>query len=85
MLRASGADGYNNYFYNELGVSFNSVETIVFHSAEASNSTYVHDRINKSEAVWIAGGDQWNYVSYWRDTPVSELINKAIMERNIIL
>lgn len=85
VLRASGSDGYNDYLFQELGVNVNSVETIVFHSASASNDPYIHDRINKAEAIWIAGGDQWKYVSYWRNTPVDNLINQAIRERNIVI
>jgi len=30
VIRASGSNGYNDYFYLELGVEVNSVETIVF-------------------------------------------------------
>ena len=85
VLRASGSDGYNDYLYEELGVNVNSVETIVFHNASASNDTDIHEKLNKAEAIWIAGGDQWNYVSYWRNTPIAELINKAIRERNIAI
>lgn len=85
VIRASGSNGYNNYLYSELGVSVNSVETIVFHNASASNDPYVHQRIQQAEAIWIAGGDQWNYVSYWRNTPVDSLINVGISERNLVI
>ena len=37
ILRTSGSDGYNQYFYSQLGISVNSVETIVFDNASASN------------------------------------------------
>lgn len=85
VLRASGSDGYNNYLYAELDVDVNSVETIVFHSAEASNDFYVQMRINQAEAIWFAGGDQWNYVQYWKDSPVETAINQAIIERNVVI
>jgi len=85
ILRASGADGYNDYFYSELGVDLNSVETIVFASAAASNEEHILSRIAQSEAIWIAGGDQWNYVSYWRNTPVQLALNTAISQRNIVI
>ncbi|MDP4826604.1 MAG: Type 1 glutamine amidotransferase-like domain-containing protein [Flavobacteriales bacterium] len=85
VLRASGSDGYNDYFYSELGVSVNSVETIVFSSAAASFDTYVHEKIAGAEAIWFAGGDQWNYVNYWRNTPVQDLINSAISDRNVVI
>ncbi|WP_425392139.1 T9SS type A sorting domain-containing protein [Ekhidna sp.] len=85
VLRASGSDGYNNYLFSELGMEVNSVETIVFHEAAANNETYIHDRIEQAEAIWFAGGDQWKYVSYWRDTKIDSLINIAITNRNIVI
>jgi len=85
VLRASGSDGYNNYFYSQLGVTINSVETIVVHNAQASYEDYIHNKINNAEAIWFAGGDQWNYVNYWRGTPIATLINQAIAERNIVI
>ena len=85
VLRASGADGYNNYMYATLGVSINSVETIVFNGATASNDPYIHQRIEEAEAIWFAGGDQWNYISYWRGTAIDSLINIGIIQRNIVI
>ena len=85
VLRASGSDGYNDYMYSELGVTINSVETIVFNNSSAANETYIHNKIQQAEAIWFAGGDQWNYVSYWRDTPIASLINEALQNRNIVI
>lgn len=85
VLRASGSDGYNDYMYSELGVSVNSVETIVFNDSSASNETYIHQKIQQAEAIWFAGGDQWNYISYWRNNTINSLINDAISNRNIII
>ena len=33
------------------------------------------ERIRNAEAVFIAGGDQSNYIRYWKDTPVEDAIN----------
>lgn len=85
VIRATGSNGYNDYMYNQLGVTLNSVETIVFNNATASNDVYVMDKIKKAEAIWIAGGNQWTYTSYWRNTAVDSLINKGIAERNIVI
>jgi cyanophycinase-like exopeptidase len=85
VLRASGSDGYNDYFYTQLGIPVNSVETIVFNNAAASNDPYIHQKIEQAEAIWFAGGDQWDYISYWRNTPVDSLINLGINERNIAI
>lgn len=81
VLRASGSNGYNNYMYNQLGVSLNSVETIVFHSVDASFDEYVLTRLNGAEAIWIAGGDQEDYINYWKGTPVQDAINELLNER----
>jgi cyanophycinase-like exopeptidase len=78
VIRTSGSDGYNDYLYTDLGFTLNSVETIVFNSAEASNDPYVVERLNNAEAIWMAGGNQATYVEYWKDTPVQEAINNLI-------
>lgn len=85
VLRTTGSDGYNSYFYSELGVSVNSVETIVCHNPAASSDPYVLQKIQQAEAIWFAGGNQWTYISYWRDTPLQNAINQAISERNIVI
>lgn len=85
VIRASGSDGYNDYLFSELGVPVNSVETIVFHNEQAAFDSYVQAKIQQAEAIWMAGGNQWKYVSYWRNTPVDSLINLAIRDRNIVI
>lgn len=85
VLRTSGSDGYNDYLYNNMAYDVNSVETIVCHSPAASFDPYVLQKIQQAEAIWFAGGDQWKYVFYWRDTPVDSLLNRAIRERNIVI
>ena len=85
VLRTSGSNGYNNYLYSQLGIGVNSVETIVFNNATASNDSYVLQQIQNAEAIWFAGGDQWNYVSYWRNTPVDSLINLALVNKKIVI
>lgn len=85
VLRTSGSNGYNNYLYSGLGITVNSVETIVCNNASASQELYIQQKIEQAEAIWFAGGDQWNYISYWRNTPIDSLINKGIAERNIVI
>lgn len=85
VLRTSGSDGYNDYFYSGLGVTINSVETIRFNTAAAAQEAYVIDKINKAEAIWFAGGDQWDYVSFWLGNAVGEAINNAITIRNAVI
>lgn len=74
VIRASGDDDYNA-FINSLG-KVDSVETIIFKSREASTDEFVLRKIRNAEAIFIAGGDQFNYVKYWQDTPVEDAINQ---------
>jgi cyanophycinase len=76
VIRASGTDAYNPFMAAQ-GTS-NSVETIVFKDRAASSAPYVLDQLAHAEAIFIAGGDQGNYVRYWKDTPVEEAINAAV-------
>ena len=73
VLRASGSDDYNEYIYRLCACD--SVETIVFDSREASFDDTVVRKIRNAEALFIAGGDQSNYVRYWKDTPVEDAIH----------
>lgn len=85
VLRASGADGYNDYFYNQLGVPVHSVETIICHSRLASADPYVLNRVQEAEAIWFAGGNQYNYVQFWRGTALDSLINHKIQHASLVI
>lgn len=74
VIRASGDDDYNP-FINQLG-KVDSVETIIFKSRAAASDEFVLNKIRNAEALFIAGGDQFNYVKYWQDTPVEDAINQ---------
>lgn len=78
VLRASGSDGYNNYLFNELGEELNSVESIVIKTEAAANHPYVVERIKQAEAIWLAGGDQYNYISIWGNSPIKEALQDHI-------
>ena len=85
IIRASGSDGYNDYFYEDLEVEVNSVETIVFNNATASSDTYVLQKIANAEAIWMAGGNQSDYVNYWKDTEVEMLLNAHINSKKAVI
>ena len=73
VIRASGTDAYNRYIYG-LGL-VNSVETLLINSRALANDLQVEATICGAEAVFIAGGNQANYVSYWKDTKVNDALN----------
>ena len=85
VLRTSGEDGYNAYFFEDLGVDVNSVETILCNNKDASFNPYVLRRVAEADALWFAGGDQWEYIDYWRDTPMEDAFNVLINEKQITI
>ncbi len=74
VIRASGADGYNQYVYDLA--PFDSVETLVLKNRAASFDGFVLERIGNAEALFIAGGDQSDYVNDWKGTPVERAIHE---------
>ena len=63
ILRASGSDGYNSYIFNDLG-GVNSCETFLVNSRDKAADARLIQRIQQVEAIFIAGGDQANYVNF---------------------
>ncbi len=76
ILRATGDDDYNPYV-NGL-CKANSVSTLIIPNREAAEDPAVAEIIRKAEVVFVAGGDQSNYVRGWKDTPVEAAINEGI-------
>lgn len=73
VLRATGTDAYNSYIYGLQ--TCNSVETLLINTRTLANNAEVEAKIRAAEAVFISGGDQWNYVSFWKDTKVEDALN----------
>jgi cyanophycinase len=76
ILRATGDDDYNPYV-NGL-CKANSVATLIIPNHDAAMEPAVAEIIRKAEVVFIAGGDQSNYVRGWTGTPVEDAINEDI-------
>jgi cyanophycinase-like exopeptidase len=85
VLRASGDDGYNDYFYSELGVSLNSVTTFVIHNEAGAIDPDVLQKVVNAEAIWFAGGDQWDYVSYFKDNAMETTLNEYINDKHGVI
>ncbi len=81
IIRASGGSGYNEYLYKLFPV--NSVETLLINSREEAMLPETANTLAHAEAIFIAGGDQWNYINYWTNTPVQSALNEAIKNRNV--
>ena len=82
VLDAYGRDDYGPYIYTDLG-GVDSCESFVFKQRSASWDPFVLEKIRNAEAIFIDGGNQWNYVSLWRDTPVEDAINAAALTKPV--
>lgn len=59
-----------------------SVETLVIPSIAAANDTFVNSVVSKANAVFIAGGDQSDYIKYWKGTSLETSL-KSLMAKNV--
>lgn len=63
VLRASGTDAYNPYFHQLCPNS--PVTTLLITSAEGAAEPAAIAHVRGANAIFIAGGDQSNYVKFW--------------------
>jgi cyanophycinase len=80
ILRANTEDDYARKVNEEMRAlcPLNSAATIVFSERDDSDDPKLLERISQAEAIFIAGGDQSNYVRFWQDTPVEDALNRHI-------
>ena len=81
VIRSTGADGYNQYMFDMVPV--NSVETIIIDSRTKADLSSIEEKIRNAEALFIAGGDQWDYVNYWKNTATENAINYLLNTKHV--
>jgi cyanophycinase-like exopeptidase len=77
VIRATGTDAYNPYI-QQLCPGENSVSTLIIPNASAAADPFVVATVQSAEALWIAGGDQSDYINFWKGTPLNDAINALI-------
>jgi cyanophycinase-like exopeptidase len=77
VIRATGTDAYNPYI-QQLCPNENSVATLIIPNRTAASDPFVISTIQNAEALWIAGGNQADYINFWKGTPVEDGINALI-------
>ena len=81
VLRASGTTESQDEFYNNVK-GLQSVRTFLFVGLEggrkAASDPKVVEAVKNADAIFIAGGDQSNYIRMWRGTPLNDAINAAV-------
>ena len=80
ILRANTRDDYAQEVNEKIRAlcPLNSAATIIFSEREDSDDRKLIEHIAQAEAIFLAGGDQSNYVRFWQDTPVEEALNRHI-------
>ncbi len=76
VLRASGDEGTQEMFAT-LGKA-DSVETFSFASGVPASDPFILGKIDQADGIFFAGGDQAEYVNFWKHTPVQEAVNRAV-------
>lgn len=77
VLRASGDGGAGEEIFKVIGGAA-SVQTLVFDDRKASTDPRILAILARADGIFIAGGDQSNYVRYWKDTPVETALNTHV-------
>jgi cyanophycinase len=80
ILRANTDDDYAQSVNKEIFAMcpLNSAATIVLEEREDSDDETLVQIIDHAEGIFIAGGDQSNYLRFWQDTPVQAALNRHI-------
>lgn len=77
VLRATGTGAYNSYI-DALVPALDSVATLVISTVIGANDPFVAQKIREAEAIFIAGGDQADYINLWKNSAVESAIYYAL-------
>ena len=79
VIGADGEEEYGRYIYDHLPAPHPvSVETLIFKTRDAASNPAVIEIIRRADALFIQGGDQWDYLRLWKGTPVQQAIAEVI-------
>lgn len=79
ILRASGdTEAQDEWFHDVGGIA--SARTFVFRDRAAASDPEVLAAVRSADGIFLAGGDQSNYVRYWKGTPLNEAIDAHVRQ-----
>ena len=79
ILRASGSTEAQDEFFKDIG-GITAAQTLVFEDRRAASDPRVLEIVRKADGIFIAGGDQSNYVRYWKGTPLNDALNQHVRD-----
>ena len=78
---------YTHYLWRLAEVNnikVNSITTISTKNRSATNNVEVKNILQTAEAIFLTGGDQYRYKSYWENTDFIKILNKKIADKTPI-
>ncbi len=71
-----------NAWVGGAAMGLSSVETLVIPDREAADDPLVNEVVGRAQAVFIGGGDQANYINYWKNSRLHATLNR-LMQANV--
>ncbi len=81
VIRSTGTNAYNTYLQG-LG-AVNSVQTLLIDTTTEGSDACVAQTIKNAEMLFIAGGNQQDYVTYFKGRAVGDAINYLINTKKV--
>jgi cyanophycinase len=76
VMRATPDEGYDAWIRELAPVR--SFQTLQLTDQAAAEDPFVLGSIERADGLFIAGGDQFDYVRVWTDTPIQRAIDTAV-------
>lgn len=73
------AGDYGKAFVGEWG-PVTSAQTVVFRARDASFDPRVVAIVRGADGIFLAGGDQGNYIRYWKGTPIQDALDAHVRQ-----
>lgn len=77
ILRASGTVEAQDEFFKDIG-GITAAQTLVFDDRRAASDPEVLRIVREADGIFLAGGDQSNYVRFWKGTPLNEALDAHV-------
>ena len=78
ILRASGTDDLQKEFYRRTSAASPRWRRWCSAAATAASDPRVLRIIRRADGIFLGGGDQSNYVRYWKGTPLNKALDEHV-------
>ncbi|WP_063769055.1 GEVED domain-containing protein [Flammeovirga sp. OC4] len=83
VLRTDAVGNQASWIWSNFSNSISAAAELSITTRNAANNTTVAQYIRDAEAVFIAGGDQREYMDLWKGTAVEDAINYLINDKKV--